>query len=265
MSSVFEINPAVAPAVKDQQACIELASVSLRFRKYGDSGPSLKEAVLNWVFRHNYCRTTDFWIYRDLTLRIDHGQRVGIIGPNGAGKSTLLKVISGIYHPTAGMVRVTGNIAPLIELGAGLNPELSGRENVYLMGALLGFGPGIMETKVEGILHFAGLEEFAGTPIKYYSTGMLLRLAFSIATDVDPEILLVDEVFAGGDAEFVQKATQRMRRLMDASHIVFMVSHDMNLVRNMCSRVIWIEQGRIEADGKPDSICSQYERRHGAV
>jgi len=263
MSSVSDLK--AAPAADAEQACIELVAASLRFRKYGERSPSLKQAVLDKLFRRSYSKTQDFWIYRDLTLRIDHGQRVGVIGPNGAGKSTLLKIISGIYHPTLGTVRVVGAIAPLIELGAGLNMELSGLENIFLMGALLGFGPKIMNAKVEDILEFAGLQEFAATPIKYYSTGMLLRLAFSIATDVHPEILLVDEVFAGGDAEFVQRATARMRELMDNSNIVVLVSHSMNLIRDMTSRAIWIELGRVVADGDPDAVCREYERRHGAV
>lgn len=257
MSSVSDKKDAAAP-----QVLIELKDASLRFRKYGDRNPSLKQTVLNKIFRRTYSATSDFWIYHDLNLRIEHGERVGVIGPNGAGKSTLLKMISGIYYPSSGMVRVVGMIAPLIELGAGLNPELSGRENIFLMGALLGFSPKVMNAKIEHVLEFAGLAEFGQTPIKYYSTGMLLRLAFSIATDVDPEILLVDEVFAGGDVEFVKKATSRMHELMDASNIVVLVSHNLRLVRDMSNRVIWIDHGRIVQDGDPDEVCSEYEKRY---
>ncbi len=246
-------------------ARIELEAVSLRFRSYGDAIPSLKQTVLNKVFRRTYSRVSDFWLFRDLSLRIDHGERVGVIGPNGAGKSTLLKVITGIYHPTRGVVRLAGSVSPLIELGAGLNPELSGRENIFLMGALLGFGPKAMAQKVGRILDFAGLAESAATPIKYYSTGMLMRLAFAIATDVEPGILLIDEVFAGGDAEFVRKATDRMNHLMDNSKIVVLVSHSLSLIRSIARRVIWLESGQIVRDGSPEEVCSQYEARHGVM
>ena len=241
-------------------AAIELDAVSLRFRRYGDSRPAIKQAVLNAIFSRSYAKTRDFWLFRDLNLRISHGQRVGIVGANGAGKSTLLKVISGIFYPTAGRVRVTGRIAPLIELGAGLNPELSGVENVYLNGAILGFSPAQMSAKMERILEFAGLEPFARTPLKYYSTGMLMRLAFAIATDVEPEILIIDEIFAAGDAEFIRKASGRMHKLMDSSHIVVMVSHDLSLIRQFTSRVLWIDKGKIAADGKADDVCEQYLR-----
>jgi ABC-type polysaccharide/polyol phosphate transport system ATPase subunit len=249
----------------DGQALIELVDTSLCFRKYGNVSPSLKQALVNRLLRRSYSKTSDFWLFRDLDIRIEHGERVGVIGPNGAGKSALLKVISGIYCPETGMVRVVGMIAPLIELGAGLNPELSGRENVFLMGALLGFGPAAMRAKVEHILDFAGLPEFAETPIKYYSTGMLLRLAFSIATDVDPEILLVDEVFAGGDVAFVKKATSRMHELMGASKIVMIVSHNLKLIREICTRVIWLDHGKVVDDGDPETVCSGYERCHGTL
>lgn len=262
MSFVCEAETAAAST---DYTCIEIESVSLRFRKYRDRSLSLKQAVVDAIFRRSYTKTEDFWIYQDLSLRIDHGQRLGVIGPNGAGKSTLLKVISGIYHPAKGIVRVVGNIAPLIELGAGLNPELSGRENILLMGALLGFSPKVMKAKVGRILDFAGLNEFAPTPIKYYSAGMLLRLAFSIATDVQPEILLIDEIFAGGDAVFVQKATDRMNELVNTSNIVVLVSHNMRLIRDLTDRVIWIDRGRIVEDGNADEVCSGYERRHGVA
>ena len=237
---------------------IDLEAVSLRFRKYGDSSPTLKQTVLNTIFRRSYGQVRDFWIFRDLAIQFRHGDRVGLIGANGAGKSTLLKVIAGIYHPTGGTVRVCGNVAPLIEFGAGLNPDLSGIENIYLNGALLGFRPREMAGKIQGILEFAGLNDFAQTPVKYYSSGMVMRLAFSIATDIDPEILLIDEVFAAGDAEFMGRATARMHRLLDTSHIVVLVSHNMDLIKDMCSRVVWLHEGRVRRDGDADSVCGEY-------
>jgi ABC-type polysaccharide/polyol phosphate transport system ATPase subunit len=243
---------------------VELGNVSLRFRLYGDLNPSLKQTVLNSIFRRSYARNREFWLFRDVSLNLRHGQRVGIIGANGAGKSTLLKLICGVYYPTAGTIRVRGRVAPLIEFGAGLNPEISGIENIYFNGALLGRRPREMAEKIDGILDFAGLREFAETPIKYYSSGMLMRLAFSIATDVDPEVLLIDEIFSAGDAAFFDRATDRMRRLMDSSHIVVLVSHDLQLIRSVTNRVIWLEQGRIAGDGDPQEVCDAYLRRaHG--
>lgn len=237
---------------------IQLDHVGLRFRKYGERRASLKQTVLNTVFRKSYGPKGEFWLYRDLNLCIEHGQRIGIIGANAAGKSTLLKLICGIYYPTTGRVHVAGRIAPLIELGAGFNLELSGIENIFLNGALLGFSPDQMRRKVDGIIEFAGLGNFAATPIKYYSSGMLLRLGFSIATDIEPEVLLVDELFAGGDAEFVDRAKQRMNKLLDSSHIVVLVSHDLNLIAQMCNRVIWLDHGGVMMDGRPEDVCQAY-------
>jgi ABC-type polysaccharide/polyol phosphate transport system ATPase subunit len=254
-----DYNPeAAAGPVPAGRALIDLNAVSLRFRKYGDSCPTLKQTVINTIFRRSYARVRDFWIFRDLAVQFRHGDRVGLIGANGAGKSTLLKVIAGIYHPTGGTVRVCGNVAPLIEFGAGLNPELSGVENIYLNGALLGFRPREMTGKIRGILDFAGLVDFAQTPVKYYSSGMLMRLAFAIATDIDPEILLIDEVLGAGDAEFMGRATARMHRLLGTSHIVVLVSHDMKLIKEMCNRVVWLHEGRVRRDGDPQSVCGEY-------
>ncbi len=237
---------------------IDLANVSMRFRSYSDSLPSFKQTVLKKLLRRESSQRQEFWLYRDLNLTIEHGSRVGVLGPNGAGKSTLLKMICGIYHPTKGTIRVTGRVAPLIEIGAGMLPELSGAENIVLNGVLLGFRHREMLEKVDRIIDFAGLQEFRDMPIKYYSTGMLMRLAFSTATDIDPEILLIDEVFAGGDAEFVQRAKARMDRLLDDSNIVVLVSHQLDLINQVCTRAIWIERGQIVQDGEPRAVTEQY-------
>jgi ABC-type polysaccharide/polyol phosphate transport system ATPase subunit len=241
------------------QARIELEDVALRFRLYNDRSPVLKQIIINKLFgRTPAPAKSEFWIYNGLNLLIDHGERVGIVGSNGAGKSTMLKMISGIYHPTTGLVRVNGRIAPLLELGAGFNPELSGVENIFLNGALLGFSHGEMAAKVERILDFAELKDFAHTPIKYYSSGMMMRLGFSVATDVVPEILLIDEVFSAGDAKFMKRARARMKALWDSSHIVVMVSHDLGLIKEMCERVIWLKKGKVEMDGDPATVCDAY-------
>ncbi len=242
----------------EMQTEIDLANVSMCFRTYGDALPSFKQTVLKKLLRRESSQRREFWLYRDLNLTIEHGSRVGILGPNGAGKSTLLRMICGIYHPTKGTIRVTGRVAPLIEIGAGMLPELSGAENIVLNGVLLGFRHREMLEKVDRIIDFAGLQEFRDMPIKYYSTGMLMRLAFSTATDIDPEILLIDEVFGGGDAEFVERAKARMNRLLDDSNIVVLVSHQLELIKQVCTRAIWIERGRIVQDGEPSTVTEQY-------
>lgn len=248
------------PAVRtpEPQTRIVLSDVSLRFRRYGGGPPSLKQTILSMLGRRPRARPQDFLLYDHLSLTANRGDCLGVIGANGAGKSTLLKVICGIYPSTTGRVEVVGRVAPLIELGGGLHPELSGRENIFLAGALLGFGPKEMQHKIDGILQFAGMGQFAETPLKYYSSGMMLRLAFSIATDVEAEILLIDEIFATGDQEFVRKGTERMIRLMDDAHIVVLVSHDMDLIRRVTNRVIWMDHGQIVRDGQPDEVCAEY-------
>lgn len=237
---------------------IDVQSVSLRFRRFSGGHGSFKQTILNSLLRRRYSKKLEFWIFRDLKLKVDHGQRLGIVGPNGAGKTTLVKLISGIYRPNSGQVRVVGRIAPLTDLGVGFNPELSGVENIFLYGAVCGQSRKSVARRVDSIIEFAGIPEFAQTPVKYYSAGMFLRLAFSAATSVEPEILLVDEVFAGGDAAFVQKATLRMNELLAASKIVVMVSHDLGMIKGFCNRVIWMDHGRIMADGDPTSVCDAY-------
>ncbi len=245
----------------DNRTRIVLDGIGLRFIAYGQKKAGLKEAAFNRLFRRPVSRirkTETFWALRRIDLNIIQGERIGIIGPNGAGKSTLLKLISGIYPPTEGSIEVAGRIAPLIELGAGFSPELSGRENIFLNGALLGLGEKIMNEKVGRILEFAELHKFAEMPLKYYSIGMKLRLAFSIATDIMPQILLIDEMFAGGDAFFAKKAKQRMLQLLDSSKIVIIVSHNLNLIQEVCGKVIWIQEGRIISEGDPKTVCEQY-------
>jgi ABC-type polysaccharide/polyol phosphate transport system ATPase subunit len=239
-------------------ASVSLDAVSLRFRKYTDRNPTLKSAVVDSVFRRSSRPSGSYLIFDSLNLRMDHGERLGVIGANGAGKSTLLKLICGIYRPSAGVIRIRGRIAPVIELGAGFMPEMSGVENILLNGAILGFSRREMQNKMDRILDFAGLRESAQMPVKYYSTGMLLRMAFTVATDVDPEILLVDEVFAAGDAEFLVRAKARMAQLIGASHISVLVSHDLRLIQQMCTRALWLDRGRIVKDGRPEEVCQAY-------
>jgi ABC-type polysaccharide/polyol phosphate transport system ATPase subunit len=238
---------------------IDLRDVSLRFINYADKGYSFKRAVLDLVLRRESpVPVSEFWALRNINLQINHGERVGIVGSNGAGKSTLLRLLARIYPPTSGTVEVRGNVAPLIEMGAGFNSELSGFDNILYNGAMLGFTRREMLAKVDGIHHFTGLREFADLPLKYYSSGMYIRLAFAIATEIDPEILIIDEALGVGDAAFQERAKDRILKLLGRSHAVILVSHDMSALRELCTRGVWLRQGQIEADGPIEPIIKQY-------
>ena len=241
------------------EALIELENVALRFVSYHDKQYSIKRAVLNLLLQREEPKpVSEFWALQGVNLRIGLGERVGILGHNGAGKSTLLRLMARIYPPTHGSLEIRGIVAPLIEMGAGFNPELSGRDNIFLNGALLGFNRREMNERLEGIWAFTGLEEFADMPLKYYSSGMYVRLAFAIATEVEPEILLIDESLGVGDASFVDKAKTRLKRVMEKSNAVVIVSHDMDSLRELCTRGIWMDHGRVVDDGPIDRIVDEY-------
>lgn len=243
-----------------ERPLIDLRGVSLRFINYADKTFTIKRAALQLLLRREKpVPDSDFWALRDINLRIRRGERIGIIGSNGAGKSTLLRLLAKIYPPTTGEVNVQGTVAPLIEMGAGFNPELTGFENILLNGAILGFTRKQMLEKVDAIHEFTGLREFADLPLKYYSSGMYARLAFGVATSIDPEILLVDESLGVGDAAFQAKATRRILELMERSHAVILVSHDMKSLRKLCDRGIWLRKGEIVADGLIGEIIDDYE------
>ena len=240
---------------------VEVRDASLRFVSYSDKQYSLKRAAIDLLMRRDGpAVSTEFWALRDINLTIARRERVGIIGSNGAGKSTLLRVLARIYPPTSGKITVRGNVAPLIEMGAGFNPELSGNDNILLNGAMLGIPRKEMLTKIAGIYEFTGLAEFADLPLKYYSSGMYMRLAFAIATEVDPDVLLIDEALGVGDTAFVGKAKARIRGLLDRSHVVVIVSHDLGALREMCTRGIWMKKGRLVADGPIDEVIDAYLR-----
>jgi ABC-type polysaccharide/polyol phosphate transport system ATPase subunit len=243
---------------------VELEDIALRFVSYHDKQYSVKRAVLDLLVRRDDNDSTEskpsscFWALRDVTLRMHKGERIGVMGHNGAGKSTLLRLLARIYPPTSGQLTVRGSVAPLIEMGAGFNPELSGRDNILLNGAMLGFSRREMQRKVDGILEFTGLREFAQMPLKYYSSGMYLRLAFGIATEIDPDILLIDESLGAGDVSFVEKAKARIRGLLDRSNLVVIVSHDLGSLMELCKRGVWMEQGRVRADGPIKEVIHAY-------
>jgi len=201
----------------------------------------------------------EFWALKGITFEIKKGEVIGIIGHNGAGKSTLLKVISGILKPTTGTVKISGSIVPLLELGSGFDMNLTGRENIFLNGAILGYSKDFLNEKYDEIVEFSELGKFIDMPIRNYSSGMLSRLAFSIATVVNPEILIVDEILAVGDEDFQRKSRARMMELMSGGTTVLFVSHGLEQIREICNRVIWLEHGEIKAIGETQTVCDMYQ------
>lgn len=250
-------HPRIAHPADD--AVVRLEGIGLKFTSYHDSHPSLKRALLNLVLRRRPPVSDKvFWALRGVDLTIRQGERVALVGTNGAGKSTLLKVIARIYEPSEGRLTTRGRIAPMIEMGAGFHPELTGRRNIHLNGALMGMSRAAMSAKEPAIWDWTGLGEFADLPLKYYSSGMFQRLAFAIATEVEPEILLVDESLNAGDASFVDKAKRRILDVFDKAKAVVVVSHDLELVRELCERTIWLDHGRVVADGPTPEILARY-------
>ena len=237
---------------------IRVENLSIKFRIYHDRSPSFKDYFANFLKRQRQAAYSDFWAVKDVSFEIGAGDRVGIIGHNGAGKSTLLKALCRVYESSDGKISVNGRIAPLLEIGAGFHLEFTGRENIYLNGAILGYSKQQLREIEPEVIAFAELDEFIDTPVKYYSTGMYMRLAFSLATAMHPDILVLDEIFAGGDVAFMVKAKARMHDMIDNANIMIMVSHDHQLVRSLCNRVIWMDHGKIVADGSPEDVVDRY-------
>ena len=237
---------------------IRVENLSIKFRIYHDRSPSLKDYFANLFKRRRQTAYSDFWAVKDVSFEVKAGDRVGIVGHNGAGKSTLLKALCRVYESSEGKISVDGRIAPLLEIGAGFHQEFTGRENIYLNGAILGYTKQQLRGIEPEVIAFAELEEFIDTPVKYYSTGMYMRLAFSLATAMHPDILVLDEIFAGGDAAFMAKARARMHNMIDKANIMIMVSHDRQLVKSLCNRVIWMDHGKLVADGSPEVIVERY-------
>lgn len=235
---------------------IKVDNVSMHFRMDKNKTTSLKEWVVTRLKgKQQY---EEFHALSDISFDVKRGEIVGIIGRNGAGKSTLLKVISGIYKPTSGAAVTAGRVAPMLELGSGFDPELSGRDNIFLNGAIMGFSEEFLKSKFDEIVEFSELDDFIYQPIKTYSSGMMMRLAFSVATIIEPEILIVDEILAVGDAPFQTKSRARMLDLMQGGTTVLFVSHDLEQIRSMCDRVVWLEHGSVVDVGPADKICDAY-------
>lgn len=236
---------------------VSVKNISLKFKMEQNRANSLKEFCVRWLKRD--LKSEDFWALTDVSFDVEKGDVIGIIGHNGAGKSTLLKVISGIMKPTKGTIEAHGNIVPMLELGSGFDMELSGRENIYLNGAILGYSEEFLNEKYDEIVAFSELGNFIEAPLRTYSSGMLARLAFSVACIVEPEILIVDEILSVGDADFQEKSRARMMDLMTGGTTVFFVSHSLKQIREMCNKVVWLERGKIQAIGKTEEICNMYE------
>lgn len=236
---------------------IKAENVSMRFRLSADRITSMKEYVVRMLTgRLQY---KEFWALRNVSFSVEKGEVLGVIGHNGAGKSTLLKVISGILRPTEGSVTVQGNIVPMLELGSGFDFDMTGRENIFLNGAILGYSKEFLTAKYQEIVDFSELGDFIDEPLRNYSSGMMMRLAFSIATVVEPEILIVDEILAVGDADFQAKSKRRMMELMSGGTTVLLVSHTLSQVREMCDKVLWIERGQVQGYGEAKVLCDAYE------
>jgi ABC-type polysaccharide/polyol phosphate transport system ATPase subunit len=240
---------------------IELDHVGKRFVVSGGRPRTIRE-FLRHAGRASPRPPEDatFWGLRDVSLTVERGETLGLIGPNGSGKSTILKLVSGIMRPTRGRVRVWGSVSALIELGVGFHPEFSGRENVYVYGALLGLNRGEVNRKLAAIVDFAELGRFVDEPVKHYSSGMYMRLAFAVAAHVEPEILLIDEVLAVGDEGFQQKCLARVHELQQAGVTVVFVSHALGIVESLCDRVCWLERGEVRQSGPPAAVIAAYHQ-----
>lgn len=235
-------------------AVIKVDGISKVYKLYDKPVDRVKEA-LN-PFRKKYHR--DFYALRDVGFEVRKGETIGIIGKNGSGKSTLLKILTGVLTPTAGNVSVHGKVSSLLELGVGFNPELTGLENVYFNGAVLGFSREEIDKKLAAILEFADIGEFIGQPVKTYSSGMAVRLAFAVAISVDPDILIVDEALAVGDIRFQQKCFRKFREFQAAGKTIIFVTHDTGMVNNYCERAVWLDNGAVKMIGKPEDVTKEY-------
>ena len=232
--------------VKEEDVMIDVQNVSMKFNLGIDKGFSLKQWFVD-VGKHKKREKNEFWALKDVDFKVKKGEVVGFIGSNGAGKSTMLKVIAGVMKPTKGKINAYGNICPMIELGAGFDPQLTARENIYLNGAVMGYSRELIDSKFEEIVEFSELKDFLDVPVQNFSSGMTARLAFSIATIVDPEILIVDEILSVGDIAFQAKSEAKMLSMIGGGTTVLFVSHSIEQIKKLCDRVVWIEHGEVQS------------------
>ena len=236
---------------------VKVKNVSMRFNMSSEIINSFKEYIIKLIKRQLFFK--EFWALRDVSFSLKKGEILGIVGFNGSGKSTILKVVAGGLEPTIGSVEVTGKVAPLIELGAGFDPELTARENIFLNGAVLGYDKKFMEEKFDEIVEFSELGEFLDTPLKNFSSGMYARLGFAIATVVRPDILIADEILAVGDFHFQEKCEQKIKEMMAQGTSILFVSHSIEQVEELCDRVVWLEKGKLKMVGDTEKVCEAYK------
>ncbi len=242
---------------------IKINDVSMRFNLGIEKNFSLKLFFINmfnWKKRKETKKNKkEFWALKNVSVDVKKGEVVGFIGSNGAGKSTLLKIVAGVMKPTKGSVEKYGNICPMIELGAGFDMDLTAKENIYLNGAILGYSKEFLDEKFDEIVEFSELQDFLDVPVRNFSSGMVARLAFSVATIVDPEILIVDEILSVGDIAFQQKSETKMRSMIEGGTTVLFVSHSLAQIEKLCDRVVWLENGTVKKIGNPKQICEEYK------
>lgn len=240
-----------------EETMIEVKNVSMVFNLATERVDTLKEYVLK-IIKHQLMMQK-FYALHDINLEIKRGEAVALIGVNGSGKSTLLKVIAGVLHPTTGTAQVYGSVAPMIELGAGFDTELTARENIFLNGAVLGHSHRFMDEHFQSIIDFAELWDFVDVPVKNYSSGMVARLGFAIATEIKADVLIVDEVLSVGDFRFQEKCKKRMEEMMSGGTTLLFVSHSTKQVRQLCKKAVWLKKGQIQMMGDVDTVCDAYE------
>lgn len=241
---------------------ITVNNVSMRFNLGIEKNFSLKQFFID-ILSGKKKGKSQFWALSDVSFEVNKGEVIGFVGTNGAGKSTLLKVIAGVMKPTKGNVEICGNICPMIELGAGFDMDLTARENIFLNGAVLGYTKEFIEQKFDEIVEFSELKDFLDVPVRNFSSGMVARLAFSVATVVEPEILIVDEILSVGDIAFQKKSEDKMRSMIGGGTTVLFVSHSIEQIKKLCDRAVWLEHGKIQKIGPAKEICEEYKKSVG--
>lgn len=241
----------------DQPNIVEVSHVSMRFNLAQEKTETLKEYLVKLM--RGKLMFNEFFALKDVSFTVKKGESVALIGRNGSGKSTMLKIVAGVMYPSKGSCAVNGSIAPMIELGAGFDMDLTARENVFLNGAVLGYDRAYMTEHFDSIIDFAELQDFVDVPVKNFSSGMITRLGFAIATEVQADLLVVDEVLAVGDFMFQQKCQKRLKKMLDGGATLLFVSHDSNLVRQLCQRAVWLDHGVKRGDGPSNEVCTMYE------
>ncbi len=241
----------------DRAPLVEIDGLWKRYRRHHDRPARMKDALLGRIMGHVH-QVEDTWAIQDLSLSVSAGEIVGLIGPNGCGKTTLLATIARVLRPTKGSVVVRGRVCPMLQAGAGFHPDLTGLENVYLSGSILGMRHREIDSKLDAVVAFAGAENWVDTPVRTYSSGMLMRLGFAVAAHMEPDVLIVDEILATGDEAFRSQVRERLRQQADAGSAILFVSHYMEEVQLLCDRVLWMQDGQIVHKGETEALVAQY-------